>query len=379
MRMQIRDLESLSNDEILSFYPTDFFTSRRRFRETIAALDATHGTTLTTLPVESSGNYFPEPLTIDIATIGDPTAKRTLLSISATHGIEGFMGSAIQYASLRALATPPQGYSIVCIHALNPWGMAMRRRCNAGNVDLNRNCVLDPADRRTGHEAYEGLRTLLHPTQTVPFQSFALRAVASIVQKGFSKVKQAAAGGQYIDPDGIFYGGESLAPELIALREWATSFFANHEQLLTIDLHSGLGRFGDDVLILDDGDGSTPFQRVVRLFPSESVRGPNPATSVSYETRGSLSHLIPSCCHIPIVDHIVHEFGTYHAIRVLHALITENQGYHLLNDDSQESAAAYHQTRDNLFEMFCPASPTWRVNAVKRGVHVFEVAKRGLQ
>jgi len=47
-----------------------------------------------------------ENLTIDIATIGAPNPAWSVVVSSGLHGVEGFMGSAIQIAALEQLSVP---------------------------------------------------------------------------------------------------------------------------------------------------------------------------------------------------------------------------------------------------------------------------------
>jgi len=80
---------------------------------------------------------------------------------SGTHGIEGYLGSAIQLRFLHELflqnaqrlcttdnvRAPPTKNTpvkkILLIHAINPYGMRHHRRTNENNVDLNRNVLSD--------------------------------------------------------------------------------------------------------------------------------------------------------------------------------------------------------------------------------------------
>ena len=83
-----------------------------------------------------------------------------IIHCSGTHGIEGYLGSAIQLRFLHELflqqekrlrtnnvrAPPTKNTSvkkILLIHAINPYGMRHHRRTNENNVDLNRNVLSD--------------------------------------------------------------------------------------------------------------------------------------------------------------------------------------------------------------------------------------------
>ena len=84
-----------------------------------------------------------------------------LIHCSGTHGIEGYLGSAIQLRFLHELflqnaqrlcttdnvRAPPTKNTpvkkVLLIHAINPYGMRHHRRTNENNVDLNRNVLSD--------------------------------------------------------------------------------------------------------------------------------------------------------------------------------------------------------------------------------------------
>ncbi|MFM8989295.1 MAG: DUF2817 domain-containing protein, partial [Alphaproteobacteria bacterium] len=84
-----------------------------------------------------------ERLFCDVARLGPARAARALVTMSATHGVEGHCGSGAQVATLREglLRDLPRDTCAVAIHAINPHGFAWSRRVTEDNVDLNRNFV----------------------------------------------------------------------------------------------------------------------------------------------------------------------------------------------------------------------------------------------
>lgn len=346
-----------------SYYPEDFFSSRRRFLDEVRRFDAT----VWSYPVSTTTPELTGDLSIDIALIGDCSAKRKILAIAGTHGVEGFLGSAVQCALLRHLKSPPSSYAIVLVHCLNPWGMATTRRCNENNVDLNRNCLFNQTERVGAPEGYESARALILPDSTSSFRAFAFQALLQVTQHGFTTIKGAITGGQYIDPHGLFFGGSELQPEIEIFYRWIETQLEGTEHILCIDLHSGLGKFCHDTVLLDVLENSAEHQRIVSLFGPAIVHAPNSAQSLTYTTRGSLSNLIPRAQPNALADQLVHEFGTLHPFKVLHALVNENTSF--FNDTTRKPE---HIT--NLKEAFCPSSVTWRMNAVKRGLEVFKRA-----
>lgn len=77
-------------------FSTSYDEARRRFREAAAVA----GATLCEYPIgKRIANG--QALTIDIAVLG-PEGAPTLVTSSGVHGVEGFLGSAIQLAWLAA-------------------------------------------------------------------------------------------------------------------------------------------------------------------------------------------------------------------------------------------------------------------------------------
>lgn len=344
-----------------NLYPKDFFESRRRFKSQIEAA----GAKLFSYPVDSQSANLQEPLSIDIALLGPPSARCKIVHIAGTHGVEGFLGSAVQSSILQSLRYPPRDYALALVHCLNPWGMAMVRRSNERNVDLNRNCIFNPEERSGAPAGYDIVRSLVNPTVSSSFHAFSFRALVKVVQHGFTSVRQAITGGQYVDPQGIFYGGLELQPEIEILKEWITTHISSEDHVIAIDLHSGLGNFCKDALLLDFLENSDQHRRICEIFESETIHAPNSSQSLTYTTRGALSNIIPACHPTSRADQVVHEFGTLHPFKVLHALIEEN--FHYFHEPAKRPTQL-------LMDAFCPQSITWRMNAVRRGVEVFAKA-----
>jgi hypothetical protein len=358
------------------FFAADFFSSRQRFIEQTSRLDAS----LTTLSIPSiSSDQLPTAHNppIDIALIGNPKDRPTLFYIAGTHGIEGFVGSAIQSAILSQLKAPPENFALALVHCLNPWGMAYLRRANAHNIDLNRNCTQSDHERVGAPPGYENLRSLLSPERALWFPLFCGQALSAVIRYGFPAAKQAITGGQYIDSEGLFFGGATLQPELELVRSWAKEHLSHSPRILVVDLHSGLGSFCQDTLIVDSSEGSPETSRIKELFPQEKIHGPDPTQSLSYETRGSLSSLLTPALPEATIDYVVHEFGTLHPFRVLHALVQENYHHHHSNRDGEVNQRG-HIGKRLLKAAFCPESEIWRRNAIRRGVEIFQAAAWGV-
>ena len=140
-------------------FSPDYATARQRFRQ--AASRA--GWSLEAHPIGVAGPEGDE-LTIDVACSPTRDTDKTLVVSSGLHGVEGFLGSAVQLGLLEEWgsrsATPVR---CVFLHGLNPFGFAWIRRVDKHNVDPNRNFLL-PGERYQGSPGgYAGLDDLLNP------------------------------------------------------------------------------------------------------------------------------------------------------------------------------------------------------------------------
>ena len=144
------------------------------------------------------------PLVTHVAWLGTPAARRVLVMIGGTHGIEGFAGTAVMCDLLAGL--PRQLHddlAILCIHALNPWGYAWHRRCDAEGIDLNRNFI-DFGQALPDNPGYRALRAALFDDDSARRQRV-LDEYRRV--HGQTAYEIAVSGGQYGDPLGPFYGG----------------------------------------------------------------------------------------------------------------------------------------------------------------------------
>ena len=146
---------------------------------------------------------------IDVAIVGQD-GHPTVVTSSGVHGVEGFMGSAVQLALLNRLAKKGLEPDIrhVLIHAVNPFGFSTLRRFNEDNVDLNRNFIPGEKDYQGAPDGYAEQDRFLNPKSPPSrFEPFKAKAVWNIWRNGLQKLKQSVAAGQYEFPQGLFFGG----------------------------------------------------------------------------------------------------------------------------------------------------------------------------
>lgn len=347
--------------------PADYFEARRRF------IDAAHVLNAWTqaYPVAAPGPRG-EPLTLDIAYLGPGQPRRLLIVSSGTHGVEGYAGSAIQLAFLRryGAATRNEGVGVLMVHAVNPYGYVYGRRTNEHNVDLNRNAL----ERFPGpaNPAYARLDRWLNP-RSPPRRTdlFLARGMWYLLSMGPATVKQAIAGGQYDHPKGLFYGGKALSDSTKRFAEIVgDATFSGVEQVIYLDLHTGLGRRGTYKVLVDFDEDSSAFRQLQKWFGRSIVQGNKPQRSIGYRITGSLGDMAVRAFPKATVYPTVLEFGTYPLTRMIAALRAENRAHFFTTADS----AANRRTKAQLREIFFPRAGAWRTSVVAQGLRTIRHA-----
>jgi hypothetical protein len=336
--------------EAAHYFSPDYFTARDRFRS--AATNA--GGHLELLPLSAKGPAG-ELLSIDIAWFGATEPRRVLVHSSGIHGVEGFAGSAIQ---LQLLANPPSlraESALVLIHILNPYGMAWLRRVNENNVDLNRNFRIE-GSYSGAPEDYRSLDRFLNP-RTPPSFDFFLGTVGYLILRyGFQALKQSVVGGQYEFPNGLFFGGKQLEDGPRQYEAFLKDRLSTAEKAVVIDVHTGLGKFAVDSLLVEWRD----YDSLRKRF-GPRVTALRPDQGSAYRIEGGLESMIFRVFTKNRPIFIGQEFGTFSGVKVIHALREENRWHQFGSGDLN------HSTKNNLKEVFCPADPRWRAAVMERG------------
>lgn len=348
-----------------SFSP-DYVSARARFRA--AALRA--GADLDACLIDLKGPTG-EDLTIDLARLGSPQPRRVVVITSGLHGIEGFVGSAVQCALLEEGVgswSPAPDQAVLLIHALNPWGMAHGRRVNEDNTDLNRN-FLGPEETWRGlPEGFMEAEHLLHPRGARPVVDlFLARALILALRKGREAV-HAPAAGQYERPRGLFFGGNAPSRSQLRLREVLRRWWGEPEEVLHLDLHSGIGAWGQAVLLTDEPEDTPAYRRLKRGF--EPVR----LLSVPYSqgVRGAFLPWIKEQIPQAHYQGLTVEFGTVRPLRLLAALREENRAWHY----EEPGSPVFVRATEALSDVLVPRSRRWRDRVAPLGVRIAQSALR---
>ena len=318
-----------------------------------------------------------ETLGVDCAWIGPEDAARVVVVVSATHGVEGFSGSAIQVDHLLHVAGPlPPDTALLLIHALNPWGFAWLRRANEDGVDLNRNFV-DFARPLPENALYCAIApALVPPSLDANALADAERLIGEVRRThGEAAFQAARKAGQYVDPGGVFYGGAAPSWSRTTLGEIAAWFrLGGRRALAAIDVHTGLGPFGHGEIILKnppDGEGAAH----ARAWFGHSLTEPARGTSSTPRVHGSASDFWLGLGPQTAIF-VVLEFGTFGTESGRIAL-RDDHWLHKHGVVGWDDPAT-RRIKARLKDHYHPGTPDWNEMVLWRGRQVVRQALTGV-
>ena len=351
----------------LRYFTADYFAARDSFSQ----LAARQAAWTQPCPIQAPSIAGKE-LTLDAAYYGAPSPTRLVIISSGIHGAEGFAGSALQQQlinELRAMPPLPSSCGLLLIHAINPYGFAHLRRVNENNVDLNRNCLAQfPGPVNSAYGTFD---SLLNPTSPPGRDLFKAKLVWAGIRRGMRAGKRAIASGQYAFAKGLFYGGAERQESISIFEQLLRRASAeNTKQVLHIDLHTGLGRYGHYKLLTDLPEGSHELQQLQKWFGAEKVITSQAKKTSMYPAFGDIGELTQAVFDHCRVYPATLEFGTYSLWHTLAVLRMENRLHYYGKIDS----AAGRKIKADFQETFCPANPRWRLAILERGGKVLRQA-----
>ncbi|QRF62505.1 M14 family metallopeptidase [Variovorax paradoxus] len=224
-------------------FSATYVEARAKFLEAARA----RGASIESFVNEAHRGALGEELATDVALIGAIDAKKLLLVTSGTHGPEGFCGSGTQVATLHdddLLARLEQaGVALLLVHAVNPHGFSHLHRTNEDNIDLNRNHIDFGAPLPVNAE-YTDVEPLVLPASWPPTPADEAAVAAYIDKHGMRAFRAAVTKGQYVSPDGLFYGGTAPSWSNRTIRSILRKYAASATHIGWIDVHTGLGPYG---------------------------------------------------------------------------------------------------------------------------------------
>lgn len=319
------------------------------------------------------------PLHTDAAWFGPATAPRVLVLVSATHGVEGFCGSAAQVDWITAggPASLPDGTAVLLVHAINPYGFAWLRRTTEDGVDLNRNGI-DFAKAPPVNPGYEELASAFVPDalNSVTLAAADERLHDFRARHGQRAFDVARSAGQYTHPLGLFYGGTGPTWSMRTIATIVSDHGLDRRgAVAVVDYHTGLGPFGYGEPIVGHRPG-TPGQARCRAWYGASLSEPLLGTSSSVPIDGLTQYAWDRLLGDDRLTFIAIEFGTFPpdvgtaALRADHWLHAQGP--------VDWSADTTRRIKADLRRFYDPAMADWRELVLLRSRQIIDQALAGL-
>jgi Protein of unknown function (DUF2817) len=352
-------------------FPANYVEARQLFLKAAHAVGAQMDVCL-----HPQKGFQGEDMAIDVAWLGERNARKVLVTISATHGVEGLYGSGCQTAWLQQFKSEnlPANTAVLVIHALNPYGFSWLRRVNEDNMDINRNHVNFEAGP-PANEGYEDIHKWLLPDEWTPASQLNLQQqiMGYLAQKGVRAGTRAVTGGQYRHADGIFYGGTQLCWSNRQLNHLAHKYLQDAQLIAVLDHHTGLGPSGHTELICRHPVDSQALA-LARQWWGADVTSPASGESASEVIDGNVRMAFVHLCPKATVVAIAMEVGTQAQTQVMASLFADNWLYQKGDPHSAQGAAIRQQVRDAFFV----DTPQWREQAMTRAMQIWQDAFKGM-
>lgn len=365
-------------NDIISLFPETYEASRERFRNNLSVIQQYW-------PIAEISQHHivgDEDLTIDwIHSSALDKNEKVLLFTTAEHGIEGYVGSAMQQRFINKFLSriDPRTTGLLLVHAINPWGMKYHRRVNPHNVDLNRTFVYNNSLDKSTNPDYDRLLDIICAAK--PFKSLALsnlgyylKLLQKVLQMGWPGFKSAFLLGQYRHADGLFYGGNDYQEETKVLIDLYRQAFSAYAQILHLDMHTGYGpRY--QMSIVNSVHEKRTSQEFIEKFNYPLVVAANPQEF--YAIQGDMIDYIYEMWGHEFPEKQLYatafEFGTYGdgfkgKVGMPRALSFENQLY-WQGVDNDELAT---KVKQDFEELFNPSASEWKAKAVQDADQAFE-------
>jgi len=353
-------------------FSADFSRARERFVEAARNAGA---------HIESHSYPKPGPrgeaLTTEVAWIGPANARKVLVTVSGTHGVEGFCGSAAQVDWLRRGEAKrlPEYTAAMLVHAINPYGFAWLRRVTHENIDLNRNWV-DFSRPRPRRPDYDELAAALCPgewTEESRAQTWTVLD-SFIKRRTFPVFVEAVSGGQHDHPHGLFFGGNAPAAARGTLERILSERLVGAQHVGIIDFHTGLGPAGFGELMITAPRDSEPYRRAQSWYGA-SLTPVGSEDSASANIGGDWLSAAPKLLAHATVTAIAIEFGTVPPLQVLNALRADNW-LHLYGDPTDSWPGPI---KTEILSAFCVSDDVWRGMVLGQSLAVARQAVAGLR
>lgn len=345
-----------------AFFSPDYAAARERFlacarRERARIESHAH-------PLRGPGG---EALAVDVAWLGGEQARHVLVLFSGTHGVEGYVGSAVQSATLTAWPSTPAhpDVAVMLVHAVNPHGFAWDRRVDHEGIDLARNFIDFTPPLPECPEFDAALAQALTPADwDGPGKQRADEQLAGFFQSlGADGLRAVIPRGQHEHPAAPFYAGRAPAWSNRLMRQTLRERLAHAAEVFAIDYHCGLGPCGVGQLVPPRHLTRGEAERAREAWePAWVAHGDQQSVALAFE--GSLVDVMAHELPQVRLTRASFEFGTCSPIEVLEAL-RRDHGWHAHAARASVGDAA---VRAHMRSAFCIDDDAWQHAVLRQGL-----------
>lgn len=364
------EVAGIPDQNSIKYYHSTYDECRSSFRKSALELKSKLDS-VEVFPIQVKSKSD-DDLTIDVCYIPAQQRKSRLLILSSgIHGIEGYVGSAVQQMLMEEFINQEMvsETGVLFIHALNPYGFKNTRRVTENNIDLNRNCDVDSSLFSTENRGYSQLYSMLNPSGkanagSLLNQFFMLVALEKLATESMKTLRQAILQGQYKYAEGLYFGGKRSESQVTSIAPLLIKYARDYEKILNIDLHTGYGELGVLHLFPNPVSDAKVKSAIEQVFAGYKVDWGD--SDDFYSVNGSFSDfigkLLPGKMYMPMTF----EYGTLSSqttlgsIHSLHNMILENQGFHY----GYQSGKTKERIQKYFREMYYPSSILWRSKVI---------------
>ena len=322
-----------------------------------------------------------EDLAMDSVWIGPENARNVLCVTCGTHGLEAAAGAGTirQFLHSPDSETLPADSALLIIHAVNPYGWAYDQRGNEDGIDLNRNC-LDHAQPHPLNPAYDDLHAFIKTAsvdeagQTAFIKDFHDYAK----HHGLNAAVSGITAGQYNHPDGISYGGMATSWSVKTLHAIIARHLGQAQNVILLDWHTGIGRFGKPFFIMDDPVTSPAYARASAWWAPHKIHSDDILEGGSPGYTGLLIKDLKDkieAMNGAQTTCVCIEWGTYEMEVMLTSLLLDNW----LRGRPSAPDTQINAARAQLKEWFYPKAKAWRAAVLDQAPALYRQALSGLQ
>lgn len=334
---------------------TYFFETYKEARKNIIICSQNRKTRVQSFKHPNDNNLF-----IDITYTGNPLSPICMIIFSGVHGIEGFCGTACQTYAIENMGLFNDVYLII-VHSVNPYGYANISRTNEDNIDLNRHFINFDESIPT-NETYEKLAVFMgHDIWSEDYLSKLGDTIKQIFPcKSLDDIQKEIYSGQYSCKDGVSYGGSCISWSRRVIEKVFNDLSRNRKHTICIDIHSGLGEYGQLSVIHCKTDDESLAR--TKMWLGNKITSWEDGNAVTTKFNGKMVSGISEKFPDISMTGLTLEFGTRARNVTLKAILAD----FFLRKNNKKSMENYFEIEYFIKDSFSPNEDKWKHAVIEK-------------